>query len=150
MIKLKESKISDILKIKEVKLSELEQAFKVLNQLRPNLCFEEYIEIVKNMDRYQVVCLFENEEVVSYAGFSKQANLYYGNHIWVYDLVTDEAKRGQGLGRILLSYLEECARENSLNCVALSSGLARVDAHKFYEKAMNYDKVSYVFKKNLK
>jgi hypothetical protein len=33
--------------------------------------------------------------------------------------------------------------------VALSSGLPRVEAHKFYESKMEFDKTSYVFKKQL-
>ncbi|TFB12835.1 GNAT family N-acetyltransferase, partial [Filobacillus milosensis] len=33
---------------------------------------------------------------------------------------------------------------------ALSSGLQRTDAHRFYEDRMDYDKVSYVFKSSLK
>jgi len=77
-------------------------------------------------------------------------NLYYGEHIWVYELVTDEAKRGKGYGKLLLSYVDKYASDNALNCVALSSGLQREEAHKFYEKSMGYEKVSYVFKKEIK
>ena len=98
---------------------------------------------------YQIFCLFENGEIISYAGIAILTNLYYGEHIWVYELVTDEAKRGKGYGKLLLSHIETYAKDNSLNCVALSSGLQKEEAHRFYENAMNYDKVSYVFKKNL-
>jgi len=139
-----------MIEIKELDVNDLEQAFPIVSQLRTHLSLEEYVDLVKIMkpNGYQIFCLFENREIVSYAGIAILTNLYYGKHVWVYDLVTDEAKRGKGYGKLLLSYIENYAKANSLNCVALSSGLPKEDAHRFYENAMNYDKVSYVFKKN--
>ena len=75
--------------------------------------------------------------------------LYYGRFVWVCDLVTDKNKRSNGYGERLLSYVHKWAKENSYENVALSSGLQRADAHRFYEEKMGYDKVSYVFKKTL-
>jgi len=140
-----------MIEIKELDINELEQAFPIVKQLRTHLNFEDYVELVKKMKPhgYQIFCLFENGKIVSYAGFAILTNLYYGEHIWVYELVTDEANRNKGYGKLLLSHIEKYAKNNSLNCVALSSGLQKEDAHRFYETGMNYNKVSYVFKKNL-
>jgi len=151
-MKFEEISISDTLMIKELEIGELEQAFPVVSQLRTHLSFDEYIEIVKAMKPggYQIVCLFENDRIVSYAGFARLINLYYGDHVWVYDLVTDKDKQGKGYGRILLSHIEKWAKDYKLSCVALSSGFQREGAHIFYEKAMDYKKVSYVFKKSMK
>ena len=148
---LEELLISESLKIRELALNELEQTYPVINQLRKHLSLESYISHVKAMSSsgYQIACLFEYDNVVSYVGFERLLNLYYGDHIWVYDLVTDEKRQGNGYGKMLLSYVEKLAKENSLNCVALSSGLQREDAHKFYEQAMSYSKASYVFKKSM-
>jgi len=49
----------------------------------------------------------------------------------------------------LYSRVHQWAKENNYNIVSLSSGLQRVDAHRFYEEKMQYDKVSYVFLKRL-
>jgi len=151
MKKFKETQISDTVTIKELDTGELEQAFPVLSQLRTHLTLEAYLKLVKSMvsDGYRIICLFENGNTVAYAGFAAQLNLYYGAHIWVYDLVTDKARRGCGYGKLLLSYIEKYAKDNFLSCVALSSGLQREDAHKFYENSMDYQKTSYVFKKLL-
>lgn len=73
--------------------------------------------------------------------------LYYGRFVWVCDLVTIKNKRSNGYGEKLLSYVNNWAKENGYDSVALSSGLKRTDAHRFYEEKMGYDKVSYVFKK---
>ena len=151
-MKFEEISISETLRIRELEIDEIEQAFPVISQLRTHLGLDEYVALVKTMKSsgYQVICLFECEKIVSYAGIAKLVNLYYGNHIWVYDLVTDKAKQGSGYGKLLLSHIEKFAEDNLLNCVALSSGLQREGAHKFYEKTMNYNKVSYVFKKDLR
>ena len=65
-------------------------------------------------------------------------------------MVTDTNIRSKGYGEKLLTYVHEWAKENKYESVALSSGLQRTDAHRFYEDRMNYDKVSYVFKTSLK
>ena len=150
-MKFEEILISDILKIRELGIDELEQAFPVISQLRTHLSLEEYISFVKVMklSGYQIVCLFESEKVVTYAGFAKLVNLHDGSHVWVYDLVTDSARQGKGYGKLLLSYIEKWAKDNLLSRIALSSGFQREGAHRFYEKAMNYNKTSYVFKKNM-
>jgi len=150
-MKYEEIIISDTLKIKEIGIDELEQAFPVVSQLRTHLSLDEYIAIVKAMQPsgYKAVCLFENDKIVSYAGFARLINLYYGDHVWLYDLVTDKSKQGNGYGKLLLSHIEKWAIDNQLNCIALSSGFQREAAHIFYEKGMGYTKVSYVFKKSI-
>lgn len=66
------------------------------------------------------------------------------------DLVTVVNNRSKGYGKKLLSYVHQWAKENKYESVALSSGLQRTDAHRFYEHKMGYDKVSYVLKTTLK
>ena len=108
-MKFQEISVSDVLKIRKLEITELEQAFPVIRQLRTHLSLGEYIALAKEMksDGYQIVCLFEHDTVVSYIGFIKLKNLYYGEHIWVYDLVTEKAKQGRGYGKLLLSSIEK-------------------------------------------
>lgn len=47
-------------------------------------------------------------------------------------LVVDEGKRGFGIGRALLSAVENWAKESGSSGVRLVSGINREDAHKFY------------------
>jgi len=67
----------------------------------------------------------------------------------IYDLITDESQRSKRYGKKLLSYIEQWGKEIGCETVALSSGLSRTDAHRFYESNMKFDKTSYVFKKQL-
>ena len=94
--------------------------------------------------------LFDDNDIVAVIGFQPMITLYYGRFIWVCDLVTDANKRSEGYGEKLLSYTHKWAIENKYESVALSSGLQRTDAHRFYENKMDYSKVSYVFKASLK
>ncbi|MED0673986.1 GNAT family N-acetyltransferase [Aneurinibacillus aneurinilyticus] len=55
----------------------------------------------------------------------------------------------KGYGEALLNYVHNWSKENGYDIVSLSSGLQRIDAHRFYENKMEYDKVSYVFLKRL-
>jgi GNAT superfamily N-acetyltransferase len=144
--------VSENLKIKELFGEEIIDSFSVISQLRTNLTLEKYKEYIKVMtfQGYKVICLFENNEIVSYAGIICLTNLYFGKHIWVYDLVTSEKRRSNGYGKLLLSYIEKWAKDNNCETIALSSGLQRERAHLFYQNIMKYDKKSYAFVKEIK
>ncbi|MFD1361160.1 GNAT family N-acetyltransferase [Lentibacillus salinarum] len=131
---------------------EILKAFPIMNQLRTHLDEATYLNLVteaKEKDMYRLFALYDQEEIVAVTGFKPMITLYYGRFVWVCDLVTNSSKRSNGYGERILSYVHKWAKENGYESVALSSGLKRIDAHRFYEERMDYDKVSYVFKKPL-
>ena len=142
------------LAIKELKsCDEIIEAFPIMKQLRSHLDESTYLELVleaQEVDRYKLLALFDDEKIVAVTGFKPMTTLYYGRFVWVCDLVTDTTIRSKGYGEKLLTYVHEWAMENKYESVALSSGVQRTDAHRFYEDRMNYEKVSYVFKTDLK
>jgi len=146
--------MEDTFTIRELQSQEeLLEAFPVMKQLRSHLDEETYLDLVldaKDNDRYKMFALIDGEEIVAVTGFKPMITLYYGRFVWVCDLVTDNNKRSKGYGEKLLTYVHEWAKENNYGSVALSSGLQRTDAHRFYEDRMDYNKVSYVFKSSLK
>lgn len=139
--------------IKEFKSdNEFLEAFPVMKQLRTHLNEASYLELCKEArekEGYKLFALYDHDEIAAVIGMQPMITLYYGRFIWVCDLVTDENKRSCGYGEKLLSFAQEWAKENNYEAVALSSGLQRLDAHRFYEDKMGYDKVSYVFKRPL-
>lgn len=143
----------DTMIVKELESpKEMLEAFPVMNQLRTHLDEKTYLDLVieaKEKDMYRLFALFDQGEIVAVIGFKLMITLYYGRFVWVCDLVTDQTKRSNGYGERLLSYVHEWAEDHEYRSVALSSGLQRTDAHRFYEEKMGYDKVSYVFKKNI-
>lgn len=100
-------------------------------------------------DSYHLFALIDQGEIVAVTGFKPMFTLYYGRFVWVRDLVTDSNRRSKGYGEVLLTYIHDWTKENGYESVALSSGLKRTDAHRFYEEKMGYDKASYVFKHSL-
>ena len=138
------------LTIKELQSqNEIIEAFPVMKQLRTNLDEKTYLELVieaMEKDRYKMFALIDEGEIVAVTGFKPMITLYYGRFVWICDLVTDANKRSKGYGEKLLTYVHDWAKERDYESVALSSGLQRTNAHRFYEDRMDYDKVSYVFK----
>ena len=58
----------------------------------------------------------------------------FGARCWVEDLAVDPERRSQGVGSALLAAAIEWARSAGATHLELDSGLARTDAHRFYER----------------
>ena len=127
------------------------KAYPVMSQLRTQLSEEEYLNLLEPMRKqgYRLIALFEDEQVKALAGIIELTNFYNDKHVYVYDLVTDGASRSLGFGEKLLTYVEELAKEAGCGMITLSSGNQRIDAHRFYEEKMGFDRVSHVFNKRL-
>ncbi|OLG13159.1 hypothetical protein B4123_0419 [Bacillus paralicheniformis] len=133
--------------------TELKEVYPIMSQLRPHLDETSFLELVKEAreaENYTLFALYDGEIPVALAGFLPRVSLNQGRHVWVADLVTCEKHRSKGYGKKLLGAVEEWAKRNGLASVALSSGLQRADAHRFYEDKMRYEKASYLFRKALK
>jgi GNAT superfamily N-acetyltransferase len=137
--------------IRELNVHEdLIASYSLMHQLRTAVSLEEYLGLVDSMrtEGYRLMGLFDQGTMCALAGFAVRTNLYHKRHLWLYDLVTDEAARSEGYGKILLDYLEKLAVSEHCACLALSSGLQRERAHRFYYQN-GYESVSYLFKKQL-
>jgi len=128
------------------------EAFPVMKQLRTHLDLDMYLDLIMDAqenERYKLFALFKDDKIVAVTGFKPMITLYYGRFVWVCDLVTDQSMRSKGYGEKLLTFVHTWADQHHYQSVALSSGLQREDAHRFYEEKMNYEKVSFVFKTTL-
>ncbi|WP_412095663.1 GNAT family N-acetyltransferase [Bacillus haynesii] len=133
--------------------TELNAVYPIMRQLRPHLdetSFLKLVEEARETESYTLFALYDGDTPVALAGFLPRVSLNQGRHVWVADLVTCEKHRSKGYGKKLLGAVEEWAKQNGLGSVALSSGLQRTDAHRFYEDKMGYQKASYLFRKALK
>ena len=124
-------------------------AFPVVKQLRTHLDEDTYREYLATMtaDGYRLFGLFVEGDLAAVAGVGVATTMYYGRHLWVYELVTDADHRSRGYGTQLLAYLEEVAEREGCAMIALSSGLGRADAHRFYEDRAGMERASYVYTK---
>ncbi len=127
----------------------LRRAEPVHRQLRTGLP-ADYVgrltEVLGNGARMCVAA--EADRVLGVAVWRVIENTYEGRRCYVDDLVTDERHRSQGIGKALLGYLESCARRLGCDVLALSSGVQRSVAHRFYfREGMHIP--SFDFRKNL-
>jgi GNAT superfamily N-acetyltransferase len=91
----------------------------------------------------------EAAEIVAVAGVGVHINLYYGRHLYLYDLVVKEDARSQGCGGLLMDHVEEIARREGCETAALACDLEREGALRLYERR-GYQKPSYAMRKALR
>ena len=105
----------------------------VHRQLRPQLP-EDYVarmsEIFANGARLVVVV--DDSAVVCVALWRIVENTAEGRRLYVDDLVSDETRRSQGAGKMMLDWLAEKATALGCDVLALDSGVQRQRAHRFY------------------
>ena len=138
------------MQIRELDLKELQTVYEVISQLRTELSYKEFEDLIYDMRHmeYKMIGIMEGEELFAYAGVAVQTNLYHKRHLYVFDLVTDEKYRANGYGKMMLDYLVDYAKMGMCENIVLSSGFAKEDAHRFYEEN-GFDKKSSVFLKTL-
>lgn len=126
-------------------------AFPVMNQLRTDLDEAQYLDYLERMtaEGYRLFGLFVDGDVAAVAGVEILTNMYYGRHLWVFDLVTDADHRSRGFGHQLFQHLTEWATARDCETIALESGLQRERAHQFYEENVGMNRESYVYSMNL-
>ena len=136
------------MQIREMNLKELDVVFEVLSQLRVNLSFKEFDDLIYDMRHmeYKMMGLFERGKLITYAGVAVQTNFYHKRHLYIFDLVTDTKFRAKGYAKEMMEYLDTYAKTAMCENIVLSSGLEKKEAHRFYERE-GFCKKSFVFLK---
>ncbi len=138
------------MQIRELDLKELQSVYDVVSQLRTELSYKDFEDLIYDMRHmdYKMLGIMEGDELISYAGVAIQTNLYHKRHLYIFDLVTDEKYRAKGYGNMMLDYLKDYAKMGMCENIVLSSGFEKEQAHKFYMKN-GFEKKSFVFTKTL-
>lgn len=113
---------------------ELRAAWPVMAQLRPQHDEANFVAQVTRQftTGYHLAGHFRDGRVLSLAGYRYGENLHAGRHMYVDDLVTDEAARGTGSGKALFEWLVAEAKRHGCAQLHLDSGVQRHGAHRFY------------------
>lgn len=134
---------------------ERREAVPILQQLWTDRSAEEVLAWTGEED-YHLFGAFDDgddgdggdDELVGVAGVLVTHLLHHERHAWLYDLVVDEPRRGEGHGGRLVEFVESWARERDCECVALGSPLAKEGVHEFYG-SRGYERWGYVLEKRL-
>lgn len=106
----------------------------VLLQLRPQYTEDALLRQIQlqQAEGYRIAYVVDGENVLSIAGFVIAQKLAWAKHIYVDDLITNEAHRSTGAGKLLIDWLKQHGREQGCQQLHLDSGVTRFGAHKFY------------------
>lgn len=104
----------------------------VHRQLRPHLPADYAVKMARVLQDARMALAVEGETVLGLAVYRWHENTYDGVKFYIDDLVSDEARRSEGVGRALIAHLESVARGLGASGLVLDSGTQRTRAHKFY------------------
>ena len=116
-----------------VALDWLVKAEPVHRQLRAHLP-EDYIDKMRRVfaEGGRMCVAAHGDAVVGVAVYRVYENTCDGVHMYVDDLIADEAKRSGGIGKTLMDHMQDLSRKAGCESYNLDSGLLRNKAHKFY------------------
>jgi GNAT superfamily N-acetyltransferase len=117
--------------------AELREASPVIRELHRGLDERRYLELLDEMvpADYRLYAVRESSgQIVAAAGVQVLTNVFYEPHLYVYDLIATESARSAGHGGALIDYVEELARTEGCEYVALSCWREREEALRFYER----------------
>lgn len=110
----------------------LARAEAVHRQLRPHLPADYAGKMERVLAGARMALAVESDAVLGLGVYRWHENTYDGLKFYIDDLVTDEARRSEGVGHALIAHLEEVARKLGASGLVLDSGAQRTQAHKFY------------------
>ena len=123
---------------------DLESVNKILNS-----AFEEQKSEFNDNNITEIVAEVDNI-VVGYLILTKVLNPIKGKYYYLIDYVcVDENYRGKGIGKKLLDYSEEYARNNNAIYLQLTCSTFRTSAHRLYKKCGYKKRDSYLYRKGL-
>jgi GNAT superfamily N-acetyltransferase len=114
---------------------DIKRCFTTFQELRPKLVNPDHFieQVLRQMQEGYILCCIEDQgHVLACMGYRVFETLAWNRILYIDDLITQTCARKQGLGRKLLNYAIEQARQNRCAEIHLDSGHQRHDAHRLY------------------
>ena len=128
--------------------------FKLFGQLWPSLeldyhaLYAVYERALSSVTQHLIVGVME-DRIVGFCSLSLKNNFWKAGCIGnVDELIVDENFRGRGIGKKLISRIEEIAISKQCKQIELDSAFHRKEAHHFYEN-LGFKSRAYLFTKPL-
>ncbi len=114
--------------------------------LAPDLLAQRLQDMVEQ--GYQCVAAFSDDECVGVAGIWQGTRFWCGRYLDVDNLVVDPVYRGSGIGRQLMDWVEQYARQQGCEILVLDAYVTNHSARRFYER-MGYQVLGHHFVNSL-
>ena len=89
---------------------------------------------IASPDAQVLVALADGEVAGICTVYADLRSVRFGLRAWVEDLAVDPGRRSAGIGKALLDAARDWGRDQGCTHLELDSGVARTDAHRFYER----------------
>jgi len=114
---------------------EMVKMLPLIQQLNPNMTESRYTHLLQSMvqqgNYFQVAC-FQAEKCLGLTGVWIGTQLWCGKFIEVDNFIVDASARGQGVGKLLLNWIEERARKEQCEMIRLDTYVTLEKAQRFY------------------
>lgn len=106
----------------------------VLQELYPSLTAEQYALELDLMlpHNYGQLAVYDNGMCIALCGIWIGNKLWVGKYLELDNIVVCEQHRSKGVGELIFKTLEQKAREENCNMLALDSYTSNFKAHKFF------------------
>lgn len=130
-----------MISIRKMRADDIPAARDLLAQLGYQLAVEEVrrrYDAVLRSENHALIVAEDDKTVIALCHVYARPALDKPSEAVVQALVVDRTRRGGGVGKLMMDAAERWAAERGFDSVALSSHVARSDAHAFY-KALGYE-----------
>ncbi len=123
------------MEIRELKTKdEMLANYDLLTEVYPELTLEEYSKELDDMlpHNYGQVVVYEGENCLGLTGYWIGTKLWCGRYLELDNVVVSKKYRSKGAGKKLFDYMEDKAKIENCNMLALDSYSDNFKAHKFF------------------
>lgn len=141
------------MKIRNIKLEDLDGVFELLNELYEgkidySIFVEKYKKTLQDDNSYSIVAIEDNNVVGVLISRIINRLAKAKNILFIDDLIVNKKCRNVGIGKLLIQNATTYAISKDCGALELTSMIVNVNAHRFYENN-GFEKKQYKFKKHL-
>lgn len=125
------------MQIKEIQTREqILSTYPVLKQIYEDLNQETYVEDIQNMMQrgYKMAGVFEKETCIGVVGFRIIRKLQFGKALEIEDFMIDRQKRGIGVGKMLMRFVDWQAMEFDCKNIIGNLQTKRQESQKIFSR----------------
>ncbi len=115
-------------------VAEMLPNYALVRQLSPQLTSLQYAAMLLEMvpHNYFQVAAYLGEQCVAISGYWLSTKLYCGKYLEIDNFIVDQAQRNNGIGKLLLDWMQEEALLNGCSTIMLDAYVENFKAHRFY------------------
>jgi len=138
------------MQIREMDLTELYTIYNLVSQLRTELSYDEFEDLVYDMRdiNYKMFGILDGEKLISYAGINIQTSFCHKRYLYIFDFITDKNYSFEKYDSMMLEFLEDYAKIGMCGKILFSSDSC-LENSLILNVENRYDKSSNLYERKL-